>query len=186
MADTHLNRSARGGRGMFGEGLVTHVTGSGRTLVAGKPASDQNPTFHGAGTIPQAAVRNAGTYASFAETQEVYVRTAVERGMTPYALAVADWYGAPKVLEIDVDAWTGNAGETIRVRARDNVCVARVLVTVRDAEGTVLESGEAVVAEAGSLWWNYTTQSSVVLTPFPTVQAVAMDLPGNRDSFTIS
>jgi hypothetical protein len=57
---------------------------------------------------------------------------------------------------------------------------------IREAQGQILEMGEALQSKAGSVWWNYTTKSSLPLTPFPSVQAIAFDLPGNRDSFTIS
>jgi hypothetical protein len=59
-------------------------------------------------------------------------------------------------------------------------------VVIRDAEENVLEMGEAVQSEAGSIWWNYTTKSLVTMTPFPSVEAIAQDLPGNSDSFIIN
>jgi hypothetical protein len=186
MHNIERNKFARGWRGAFGRQFVVHKTESGKSILAAKPVFDDNLTYTETGTMHQAAVRDAATYASFAETQEIYLHTAVETGTTAYALAVADWFGAPKVLEINVDRWTGNAGETIRVKARDKVSVARVEVVIRNAQGDVLEMGEAVQSETGSAWWNYTTQSSVPLTPFPTLQAIAFDLPGNRDSFVIN
>jgi hypothetical protein len=134
----------------------------------------------------QAAVREATTYANFARTQEAYINRAKETGTTPYYIAVADWFGAPRVLEINVDRWEGEIGQTIRVKARDNVMVARVAVVIRDAEENVLEKGEAVQSEAGSAWWTYTTKSLVTMTPFPSIEAIAQDLPGNRDVFVIS
>ena len=134
----------------------------------------------------QAAVRDSALYASFAENLEAYICKAKEMGMTPYALAVSDWYEAPRVLEINVDRWTGKVGEIIRVKAGDNVMVASVLLVIRDAQGQIQEMGEAVQSGAGSAWWNYTIQSPIELTPFPSVQAIAFDLPGNRASFTIS
>jgi hypothetical protein len=45
--------------------------------------------------------------------------------------------------------------------------------------------GEAVQSEAGSPWWNYTTQTRVALDPFPAVAAIVQDLPGNRDVFVV-
>jgi hypothetical protein len=90
------------------------------------------------------------------------------------------------LLEIDVDRWTGEIGQTIRVKARDNVSVAKVSVVIRDADGKLLETGEALQSEAGSAWWNYTTKTPVAMTPFPSVKAIVQDLPGNRASYTIS
>ena len=186
MENIDRNQFARGWRHPFGRQFVTHQTGSGKSITASKPLFDDSLAYTETGTIRQAAVRDAGTYASFAQTQDLYLRKAEATSTTPYALALADWFIAPKVLEIDVDNWTGNVGETIRVKAKDNVGVAHVTVIIRNAKGEVLEMGEAVQAKEGSPWWNYTTQNSVLLTPFPTIQAIAFDLPGNRDSFIIS
>lgn len=186
MANIYRNKYARALRGAFGEQHVVHQTGSGKTIVAGKPLFDENLTYTENQTMHQAAVRDASMYASVAEHHEAYVNKAEETGSTAYAVAVADWYSAPRVLAIDVDAWTGNPGETIRVKARDTVMVASVLLVIRDAQGQVLEMGEAIHPEVNSLWWKYTTQSSIALTPFPSVQAIAFDLPGNRDSFIIN
>lgn len=186
MANISRNKYGRGLRGALGAQQVAHQTASGKTIVASKPEFDDNLIYTERQTRQQAAVRDAALYASFAENQEVYRNKAKETGSTAYAVAVADWYSAPRVLEIDVDRWTGKTGETIRVRARDTVMIASVMLVIRDEQGQVLEMGEALQLEAGSLWWNYTTQSTVAVTPFPTVQAIAFDLPGNRDSFTIS
>jgi hypothetical protein len=130
-------------------------------------------------------MRESTTYANFAQTQDVYITKAKRLGVTPYYLALADWFKPPKVLEINVDSWTGKIGQTIRVKARDNVRVARVSVVIRDADENVLEMGETTQSEPGSAWWNYTTKSVVKMTPFPSVEATSYDLPGNRDAFAI-
>lgn len=185
MANVYRNKFARAWNGAFGEPFVVHRTGPGKAIVTSKPMFADTLAYTEGQPMHQAAVRDSALYASFAENQEAYVRLAAETGRTTYSLAVADWYGAPRVLEINVDRWTGKVGESIRVKARDNVMVARVLLVIRNTQHHILEMGEAVPSEAESAWWNYTTQSPVPLTPFPTVQAIAFDLPGNRDSFII-
>jgi hypothetical protein len=132
-----------------------------------------------------AALLDAAAYAHFAAAQDVYRRQELATGVSAYAIALADWFEAPRVLQIDVDAWSGEIGQTIRVKARDNVKVAAVTVVIRDAEGNVLESGEAVPSRTSSAWWTYTTGSHMEMSPFPHVQATARDLAGNQDSFTI-
>jgi hypothetical protein len=165
---------------------VSSQTDSGDTLNVKKPLFDDNLAYTEAQKIQEAAVRDATTYASFAQSQETYVARAEETGLTSYALAMADWFGSPRVLEIDVDNWTGRTGQTIRVKARDNVKVERVWLVIRDAWENVLEMGEAVQSEAGSPWWNYTTTAVVPMTPFPLLEAIAWDLPGNSDSFFVN
>jgi hypothetical protein len=186
MANVYRNKFAGGWSGASGEPFVVHTTGSGKTILTGKPLFDDSLVYTERQPMHQAAVRDSALYACFAENQEEYIRKAQETGTTAYTLAIADWYVAPRVIEINIDGWTGQAGETIRVKARDNVMVAQVRLVIRDPQGQILEMGEAVQAKAGSVWWNYTAQSSVPLTPFPSIQAIAFDLPGNRDSFTIS
>jgi hypothetical protein len=186
MANGYRNKFARGWNGASGDPFVVHKTGSGKSIVAGKPMFDDNLAYTERQTMHQAAVRDSALYASFAENQEAYICLAKEMGTTAYALAVADWYGAPRVLEINVDRWTGKVGEIIRVKAKDNVMVASVLLVIRDAQGHIVEMGESIQSRAGSGWWSYTTQSPLALTPFPSVQAIAFDLPGNRASFAIS
>ena len=133
-----------------------------------------------------AAIRAAVLYADFATTQDVYLDLECETGVSAYTFAIADWFGTPKVLQLDFDGWTGEIGQTIRVKARDNIMVAAVTVVIRDPQKNFLEMGEAVRSEAGGPWWNYTTQTRVAMSPFPTVAAIIQDLPGNRDAFVIS
>jgi hypothetical protein len=165
--------------------FVDSKTCLGKAILASKPLFDDTRNDMETKT-QQIAVREGTTYANFAQTQKAYIKQAKGKGITAYYAALADWFVAPKVLEIDVDNWTGKIGQTIRVKARDNVMVARVSVVIRDEEENVLEMGEAVQSERGSTWWNYTTKSLVTMTPFPIVEVTAQDLAGNSDSFAIS
>jgi hypothetical protein len=166
--------------------IARGVTRSGKIVVADKPLFDDHRLRTSGKGSHREALREAITFANFVETHEVYIHKAMELGTTPYNLAITDWFGAPKVLEIDVDGWTGEIGQTIRVKARDNVMVARVTIVIQGLNENVLETGEAVPSPEDSTWWNYTTQSQINMTPFPTVEATAEDLPGNTDSFAIS
>lgn len=173
-------------KGGPGDLFLNPRTRSGKTILANTVLFDDSRKLTGTQKTDPAAFREAATYASFAGTQEVYINQAKKTGMTAYYMALADWFGAPRVREINIDGWDGEIGQTIRVKARDNVMVARVCVVIRDAEENVLEMGEAVQSQAGSPWWSYTTSSIVRMTPFPSIEATAQDLPGNTDSFIIS
>ncbi|HLO29658.1 MAG TPA: hypothetical protein VK249_11015 [Anaerolineales bacterium] len=172
--------------GATGDQFVNPKTHSGKAIFANKAMFDDQRQHTKTQTTDQAAIREATTYANFAQTQEFYILKAKRTCTTSYNIALTDWFGAPEVLEINVDDWTGEIGQTIRVKARDNVMVAHVWVVIRDAEDEMLEMGEAVPSEAGSAWWDYTTKSLVKMEPFPIVEALAQDLPGNTDSFVIS
>jgi hypothetical protein len=186
MANIYGNSSFRGFTGAFSDQFIAHETHAGKKILTRKPLFDENRDYVEYLQAGQAAILESTTYANFARTQDVYLEKELETGLTAYNLAIADWFVAPKVSEINVDRWTGEIGQSIRVKARDNVRVARVMLVIRDGQGNVLEAGDAAQLKAGSPWWNYTTRSLVLMTPFPSVQAIAFDLAGNRDSFTIS
>jgi hypothetical protein len=188
MANTYRNLYRRGLNGVDGDQAVYCTTRSGKTIFARGDRCDGDWKYVSM-SIPKrgpAAIRAAVAYANFARNQDVYVDLECATGVSAYTLAIADWFGRPKVLEIDVDGWTGQIGQTIRVKARDKVMVAAVSVVIRDPQKNFLEMGEAVRSEAGSPWWNYTIQTRVDMNPFPAVAAIVQDLPGNRDVFVIS
>ena len=58
-------------------------------------------------------------------------------------MAVADWYHAPEVDEIDLAAWTGDVGEALRAKVRDDVQVETVQFVI--------------ATEDGGSWWRYET-----------------------------
>lgn len=187
MANIDRNTHMRGLNGVGGDQAVYCTTHSGKTIFVNGYRCDGNWKYMSM-AIPKrhpAAIRAAAMYAHFAKTQDVYVDQECATGVSAYTIAVADWFGAPKVMELNLDGWTGQIGQLIRVKARDNVMVASVTVVIRDSQKNFLEMGEAVPSEPGSPWWHYTTQSFVRMDPFPVVAAIAQDLPGNRDSLVI-
>jgi len=188
MADLYSNRFPPRGkrRGLITQPLIEYNTRSGRTLFTSRTLFDDKPAKPSAKDSHRNALREAVNFAQMAEHEELYINRARETGSTAYNIAIVDWLGAPRVLEIKVDGWTGKPGETIQVKARDNVAVVGVSVVIRDAQNNVLEAGEATLSKPGSAWWNYTTQAVVPMKPFPSVEATAQDLPGNTDTFVVS
>jgi len=186
MANLYSNHSGHGVTGAPGSQSTSYTTRSGKTITPDKLMLDDPRVVTDQKRSHRAALREAITFAQYAEREEIYINKARETGSTAYNIAIVDWLGAPKVLEINVDDWNGEIGQTIHVKARDNVMVTRVTIVIRDAEENVLEAGDAVQVQEGSAWWNYTTQSQVRMSPFPIVEATAEDLPGNTDLFAIS
>ena len=191
MANTYRNTYMRGLNGVDGDQAIYCTTHSGKTIFVRGDRCDGNWKYMSM-YIPKrhadwrAAIRAAALYAGFASTQDVYVDLECRTGVSAYTLAIADWFQGPRVLAMDLDAWTGQIGQTIRVKARDNILVAAVTVVIRDPQKNFLEMGEAVRSEPSSPWWNYKTQTRVDMSPFPTMAAIVQDLPGNRDAFVIS
>jgi hypothetical protein len=186
MANIHRHIVIRGLTDVLGDWFLERNGYSLRSKRAGRRIHADSQAYASTRKTHQDLLREATGYANFAQTQDVYVHIARRADVTAYSIALTDWFEGPRVLEIDVDAWTGMPGETIRIKARDNVKVAAVRLEIRDADGNLLETGEAVQSEADRAWWRYTTHAHVSLKPFPSVEAIARDLPGNQDSFVIN
>jgi hypothetical protein len=108
-----------------------------------------------------------------AKTQPIYAKLAAGTMKTAYNIAMSDWFHAPEIIEVDTGKWKGKAGQTIRVRAVDDVQVVEVNVTITDENGATLEEGAAT--HTGGGWWRYVTTANV--TPSAGVRATARDLP---------
>src|SRR5260370_15903823 len=57
--------------------------------------------------------------------------------------------------------YTGKPGETIPVKAQDNVEVAEVLVSIRQLDGVALEAGKAARTAANCLDWTHVVQVEI-------------------------
>ena len=175
MAKIRKNIIIQGFSGTLGDQLVIKQDKAGRTILAVPPTFDENRTFSEAQQEQHDKFRDASTYAKDAKTQEVYVEKAEGTPMNAYNVAMADWFHAPEVQEIDMENWNGAVGDVIRIKAVDDVQVTQVTVLITDSGGTVLEQGAA--SNSGSGWWTYTTQTAV--SGSPRVVASARDLPGH-------
>lgn len=129
----------------------------------------------------QDAIRSASSYAHFSQNQSLYQNKAVGSALSAYQWALADYFGMPEVEEIDVSGWTGEVGQSIVIRARDNLMVLHVDVMISEgSEGnSVFESGDAEQSDTDRSLWIYTTSTAVPQKPGVCVDVVAYDLPGN-------
>jgi len=175
MAKIRKNIIIQGLSGSLGDQLVIKQDKAGRTIIAASPTFDPNRTYSEAQQAQQEKFRDATTYAKDAKTQEVYVEKANGTAKSAYNVAMADWFHAPEVQEIDMEAFNGNVGDVIRVRAVDDVQVTQVTVLITDSGGSVFEQGAAT--NEGSGWWRYITQTAI--SGSPRIVASARDLPGN-------
>ena len=180
MAKVRQNIVIHGLSGQLGDELVVRQDKAGRTIVSAKAPADPNRQFTDVQIAHQEQFREATGYAKAAKGEEVYVEKAKGTPMTPYNVAVADWFHEPEIKEIDLSGWNGQAGQTICIEAMDDVQVKQVTVVITDENDAVLEQGSAVQAEG--LWWNYTTTQAASGTP--KVIASAQDLPGHIAQMT--
>ena len=95
-------------------------------------------------------------------------------------MIIADFLTAPLVDQIDLNDYSGRAGDTIRIRASDDFEVAGVTVSISGSEGQPIEHGAAVLSSMKWGRWLYTTTTSVAAGTQVRVEATATDKPGNR------
>ena len=122
----------------------------------------------------QQAFREAAAYAKTQKRNPIYIEKAQGTGKCSYNVAIADWLHPPEILEVDLNGWSGEAGQVLRIRAQDNVQVKQVVVAITDEVDNILEQGEAV--EVGALWWEYSTTAAA--SGNANVIVRALDLPG--------
>jgi hypothetical protein len=178
MAKVFNNIFVRGLKGAVGEQFVIRRTRSGKTIIANMPSFDENREYTETQKEHQEAFREATVYAKKAKTQEVYINKAKGTGATAYNMAVADWFNVPEVVDVDISDWTGQAGETIRVKAKDDTAVIAVHLIFRNSD-IIVEEGDAVPSEIDGLLWTYTTQTAMPEISPLFLAATAHDLPGN-------
>jgi hypothetical protein len=95
-----------------------------------------------------------------------------------YNIAVADFFHAPDIEEVDFSAYTGAVGNTIRVRAIDDFKVEAVTIEIYNPDGSMVESGNAI-KQANGLDWVYTATALNEDLSGDRVVIKASDMPGN-------
>jgi hypothetical protein len=177
MAKQKNNVVTHGLSGKIGDLLVFRQR-DGKTVVAKMPA--QPKTLSDKQIKHRKRFQQAMIYATAAavspETAELY-RAAAKKGRTPVNVAVADFFNAPDIEEVDLSGYAGCAGEQIRITVSDDFAVISVKVQICNADGSQVEEGEAV-RSAGNLWIYTTSQNNESLEGDRIVVS-ASDMPGN-------
>ncbi len=107
----------------------------------------------------------------------IYEATAKAKGLSVFAVTVADFLNAPVVEQIDVSAYNGKAGDTLRITASDDFAGTGVEVTIHDTGGTVLEHGAATAADGR---WNYVSTTDLPPGHPISIEVTATDRPGHK------
>jgi hypothetical protein len=109
---------------------------------------------------------------------------AAPRGVSPFNVAVGDAASSPVVSLIDSSSYHGAVGETLMIEATDNFKVTGVVVTIDNAAGALIETGNAVLQENRN--WLYTATVANATLAGSKITATATDLPGNSASLEIT
>ncbi len=164
MAKVKKNPIVRGISGKIGN-LVFRQMPNGETYVSGTPNFDKRKFSKGQ-KDHQSRFKQAVAYAREAsKSQPIYARLAEGTVMSAYNFALSDWFQTPVIHKIE------RGDGRVRVQASDNVMVVKVVVTVVDEEGVVVEKKEAIQTDGD--WWE------VELAGEGKIVAEARDLAGN-------
>src|SRR5215208_5281157 len=139
-------------------GLIYRQMPDGTTVVSRTPDQSKfkrEPKEH------QQRMQGAARYARWA---------AKATKKTAFHLARSDWFHAPIIHEVRLRE------NLIRVQSSDNVMITKVVITVLDEQGRLLEAGEATRCESD--WWEY-----ILKAIGKTLTVEAWDLPGNVTRF---
>lgn len=91
---------------------------------------------------------------------------------------MADFLHAPDIDVIDLLGYSGAVGDSIRVRVIDDFKVVQVQVIIYNADGSVVEQGDAL-QQANGLDWLYTATAANPTTSGDRIVIRASDKPGN-------
>jgi len=157
MGESKKNLATDGLMGQVGNFVFRRRRVDGKIFVSRHPGEQEaEPTqaqvsvrekFQQAAIYGRSAVSNPETEAEYA--------AATKPGQTAYNVAVADFFRAPDIEEVDLSAYSGQAGDVIRVKATDDFKVQQVSVKIENAAASLIEEGQAV-ADADGRSWIYT------------------------------
>ncbi len=151
MAKVKRNVMVSGLSGTLGKDLVFRQMKDGSTVVSAKPDFSKRVFSEGQLTH-QSRFQRAAAYASkAAKTNPIYAELAKGTTKTAYNVALSDWFEAPIIHEVRREKGC------VRVRATDNVRVAKVVVMILDEREVISEKGEGVRGEGD--WWEYVTMA---------------------------
>ncbi len=113
------------------------------------------------------------------DLQAKYQAAAKLQGRQGFQLAKADFRLPPKIGDVDLSGYHGNAGELIRVAAADDFEVKEVIIVLRRLSGEIIEQGSARHDQGA---WIYQAQTQVAAGQTVTEEAIAVDYPGHTGS----
>ena len=164
-------------RGSAGNFVYRKVRG--KTVMSAKPVRDESaltPAQEEHRLRFKKAVAYSKTALANNEVRPLYDAMAKDRNKPVFSVAVADYFNAPVIHEVDVFGYNGNIGDTISILASDDFEVVNVHVMIADTQGNMIENGNAVETAPGSGQWIYT--ATVSNESNVNVQVVAVDRPG--------
>jgi len=181
MAESNKNMATEGLTGQIGNFVFRRRRADDKILVSHHPSAHSMPPtaiqeknmskFQEAVIYGKSILADAANKAAYKDKAHA--------GESAFNVAVADYFHAPYITEIDVTQYTGAVGSTITVGATDDFEVAKVHVHIANGDGTVVEDGDAV-KNADGLHWVFTATQNNASTTGDKITVTAYDRPGNE------
>ncbi|MFJ1490117.1 hypothetical protein [Capnocytophaga canis] len=174
MAQSKNNIVTHGLSGKVGDILVFSQR-NGKTIVSKAPKKRKGEDSEKQ-KQQQAKFQQAVLYGKAVLADENQKAMYEKEGKKAYNVAVADLLNAPKIESINVSNYKGSAGDTIVIRATDDFKVVSVKVIIQNADGSLVEEGEAVLQ---GIDWIYTTTTQNPDLSGDKIIIQASDIPAN-------
>lgn len=179
MGQVKENLLTKGFSGSIGDEIVFRQVGN-RTMFGKRPRKRTvlSPGTQAQSDIFKKAVLYAKTKLLDPAIRADYAARAKQAGFkSAYVAALTDYLKDPVINSLETDYYTGAVGDIIWIISLVDFKIQHMTVTVYLPNGTVLETGVAVLEEGR---WKYvTTQANAVLAGTKVV-ALAKDLPGKQ------
>lgn len=177
MAKSINNIITHGLSGKVGD-LLVFSQRNGKTIVSKVPQKSNKVTEKQAQQrqkFQEAVIYSKGILKDPTSKLE-YEAEAKDRGIQTNSVAIADFLNAPKIEEVNLSAYTGKVGDTIKIKAFDDFKVKEVTVKIQNADGSLVEEGNAT--EEG-LYWVYTAKENNTDLSGDKITIRATDMPDN-------
>jgi hypothetical protein len=182
MAKVTENDITRGISGAVTKDLIFRRDPSGDTVVYKKPKKRAAQTEEQIAVVQKFS--QAADYATAELSdpllKEEYLAIAAEKGIKDVRrLIMTDYLRNPIVELINPEEYTGAVNDTIFIKAKAVFKVVSVFVEIRTADGTVVESGEAV---ASPRFFNFEYKAKTAIANFAgyTIKVTATGKPRNK------
>jgi hypothetical protein len=180
MGESSKNLATEGLRGQVGNFVYRRRRADGKIFVSRHPGEQEaEPTDAQLSVrerFQQAAIYGRSVI-SDPQLKAEY-KAAVKPGQSAYNVAVADFFYAPDIGEVDMSRYSGQAGDEIRINVTDDFSVQQVSVKIENADATFVEEGQAVLSPDG-LSWIYTATAVNESLSGDKITVTATDRPRN-------
>ncbi|WP_298715566.1 hypothetical protein [Chitinophaga sp.] len=152
----------------------------GKSIICKRPRKFTGGPTEGLGNVREKFQMSSVYARSMKNDPDVYAayKASARNGQSAYNVAMADCFNAPEIREIDTDAYTGKAGDKIRIRAVDDFLVKDVHLTMFSPDGSLLEEGAATANGNGFDWYFSAKKVNAALSG-TRIRIQVFDLAGN-------